>query len=89
MLLKLSNQRQKVLLCKYNYIIFSNSTPKKLLSNEYINSMISPCRESGMKQITVTPIIHNNNIISSPDNDFRFNSYMKSKYKLFNIYYIF
>ena len=51
--------------------------------------MISPCRESGMKQITVTPIIHNNNIISSPDNDFRFNSYMKSKYKFFNIYYIF
>lgn len=45
--------------------------------------MISPCREIGMRHIMVTPIIHNNYIIASPDNDLRYNSSMKSKYIYF------
>ena len=54
-------------------------TPRKLFSNEYINSIISPVKDFGVKQIIGTPLPQNNYINNSPNNDLGFNSSMNSK----------
>lgn len=58
-------------------------TPKKLfLSNDYINTIISPFKDLPMKNIISTPL-HQNNYnnynICSLNNDLRFNSTINSK----------
>ena len=61
-------------LCKYIFFIFRFLTPRKLFPNDYYNNIISPYKEFNIKSILDTPLHPNNYIISSPANNFRFNS---------------
>jgi hypothetical protein len=64
---------------KYIFFIFRNFTPRKLFPNDCYNNIISPFKEFTIKPILDTPLLPNNYIISSPVNNFRFNSPNNSK----------
>lgn len=77
-----------MLICKYNFLIFRNSTPKKIFSSEYFNTIISPVKEFVMKPFLDSPYIQNNINIPSADNLLKFNSPMNSKSKYYLNYFL-